>query len=166
MTAAFPSERSLLADQLERSFRGGAWHGPALVEILRGVDAGAASSRPAAGLNTILELVEHLAFWFEDTGRQLDGEVLDPKPQDQSWGRPHSDPETDWNLALAGLEAAHRHLREALLRLPEDALGSVPPGSESDLHGLILGTLQHSAYHAAQIQILHRLAEARTGSEP
>ncbi len=166
MSAAIPSERSLLADQLERSFRGGAWHGPALVEILLGVDASAASSRPAIGCNTILELVEHLAFWFEDTRRQLDGEAPDPKPQDQSWGRPHADPDTDWKLALASLEAAHRNLREALLRLPEDALGRVPPGSESDLRGLILGTLQHSAYHAAQIQILRRLAVARIGGEP
>ena len=42
-------ETTRLADQLERSFRGGAWHGPALAEALEGVDADAAAHRIARG---------------------------------------------------------------------------------------------------------------------
>ncbi len=166
MTVSLPSERSLLADQLERSFRGGAWHGPALVEILRGLDADQASWRPAPGIQTILESVEHLAFWFDEARRRLEGEAPEPSLQDESWGRPHEDVRADWAAALASIESAHRHLREVLLRLPEDTLGTIPPGSETDARSLLLGTLQHSAYHAAQIQLLRRLAEARNGSAP
>jgi len=164
MSIAVPSERSILADQLERSFRGGAWHGPSLIEILDKLDASEASWRFAPGLHTILDTVEHIAFWFEDTRRRLDGEVPDASLRDQSWGRHHSDPKAEWETALRSLESAHRKLREALLRLPEDALGSLPPGSDTDVRSLILGTLQHSAYHAGQIQLLRRLAESRKGS--
>lgn len=166
MSIAIPSERSNLADQLERSFRGGAWHGPSLLEILGGLEASTASWRFAPGLNTILETVEHLAFWFADTAGRLEGGMPDPNRQDRSWGRSHEDAQADWATALAALESAHRALREAILGLSEDALGSVPPGSESDARSLILGTLQHSAYHAAQIQLLRRFAEAQAGSAP
>lgn len=166
MSIALPSERSILADQLERSFRGGAWHGASLLEILGGVDASQATWRFAPGLNTILETVEHLAFWFADTAGRLEGGRLDPNHPDQSWGRLHEDAQADWVAALAALESAHRSLREAILGLSEEALGSVPTGSESDARSLILGTLQHSAYHAAQIQLLRRFAEVRSGSAP
>lgn len=159
MTIAISSERNLLADQLERSFRGGAWHGPSLSEILGGLDPGLASWRPAPGIQTILESVEHLSFWFEEARRRIEGGSPDPSPQDQSWGRIHEDVQTDWETALASLESAHRGLREAILQIPEDALGSVPPGSESDARSLLLGTLQHNAYHAGQIRLIRRLAE-------
>lgn len=159
MTTAISSERSILADQLERSFRGGAWHGPSLTEILGGLDPSLASWRPAPGVQTILESVEHLSFWFEEARRRLEGGSPDPNIEDRSWGRIHEDVRTDWETALASLESAHRGLREAILQIPEDALGIVPPGSESDARSLLLGTLQHSAYHAAQIRLLRRLAE-------
>jgi uncharacterized damage-inducible protein DinB len=164
MSITVPSERNILADQLERSFRGGAWHGPSLIEILEKLDASEASWRFAPGLHTILETVEHLAFWFDDTRRRLEGAAPDADLQDQSWGRLHADPQADWESALAAVESAHRGLREALLRLPEDSLGSLPPGSDTDVRSLVLGTLQHSAYHAGQIQLLRRFAESRKGS--
>ncbi|MDE3246022.1 MAG: DinB family protein [Acidobacteriota bacterium] len=166
MTIAISSERNLMADQLERSFRGGAWHGPSLTEILGGLDPGLSSWRPAPGIQTILESVEHLSFWFEEARRRIEGGYPDPSPQDQSWGRAHEDVNADWETALAALESAHRGLREAILNIPEDALETVPPGSETDARSLLLGTLQHSAYHAAQIRLLRRLAESKAGSAP
>ena len=164
MSIAIPSERSILADQLERSFRGGAWHGPSLLEILNGLAPSEACSHSAPNFHSILEIVEHLDYWFEDTRRRLDGEAPDLNRQDRSWGRQHADAKADWETALEALEAAHRSLKEALLRLPEEGLGTLPPGSETDVRSLVLGTLQHSAYHAGQIQLLRRLAEAQNGS--
>ena len=49
-----------LADQLERSFRGGAWHGPALMEVLAGVDAAVARWHPEPASHSIADIVGHL----------------------------------------------------------------------------------------------------------
>ena len=40
------SEVKRIADQLERAFEGGAWHGPSVREVLDGVTAEQALSRP------------------------------------------------------------------------------------------------------------------------
>ncbi|HXT21154.1 MAG TPA: hypothetical protein VN923_10415, partial [Thermoanaerobaculia bacterium] len=49
-------ETARLADQLERAFRGGAWHGPSLSEVLDGVDAATAARRAFPDAHTIAEL--------------------------------------------------------------------------------------------------------------
>src|SRR5271168_4223530 len=54
-------ESSLIADQLRRAFDGDAWHGPALLELLRGVDAPTAAAKPVPDSHSIWELVMHVA---------------------------------------------------------------------------------------------------------
>ena len=50
-------ETARIADQLRRAFYGGAWHGEALFEILRGVTAKQAAARPIKSAHSIWELV-------------------------------------------------------------------------------------------------------------
>jgi hypothetical protein len=47
------SETARIADQLKRAVGGDAWHGPALMETLLGVDATAAAARPISNAHTI-----------------------------------------------------------------------------------------------------------------
>ncbi len=58
-----PSAVDYLADQLERGFYGGAWHGPALHEVLEDVDAATANRRLLPTGKTLWEIVLHLAAW-------------------------------------------------------------------------------------------------------
>jgi hypothetical protein len=66
-----------IADQLDRAVNGPAWHGPSILELVRGVDVKAASARPIADAHSIWELVAHSAAWLEigaetrDRGREL-----------------------------------------------------------------------------------------------
>src|SRR6476469_3330224 len=66
-------EVTRLADQLERSFRGGAWHGPSVSEALEGIDAATAARSIVPGSHTIAELAGHLAFWIAECQRRIDG---------------------------------------------------------------------------------------------
>lgn len=155
-----------LADQLERGFRGGAWHGPALMEILAGLDVAAARWHPNATSHSIAEIVGHLTYWLEDTWRQV---LAKPGPQGEpgsDWGSLGQDSEAAWQAALADLEAAHGRLRAEVLRLPESRLDEARPGSDTTIRGLLIGTLQHNAYHAGQIALLRKLAEAAGGRLP
>lgn len=54
------SELSRIDEQLRLSFEGGAWHGPALLEVLAGLGPDAASAHPIRGAHSVWEIVLHL----------------------------------------------------------------------------------------------------------
>lgn len=71
-----------------------------------------------------------------------------------------------WQAFCQALEAAHCGLRDAVRPLEEPRLDEARPGSDTTLRGLLLGTLQHNAYHAGQIGVVRKLSEAALGLEP
>jgi uncharacterized damage-inducible protein DinB len=156
---------SRLADQLERAFRGGAWHGPALMELLADVDLELARWRPWASGHCIAELVGHLTYWLEEVRRQLQGEAPRQGEPGSDWCLP-PDSEASWQALLARLEEAHGQLRTAILQLPEGRLDEARSGADTTLRGLLLGTLQHNAYHGGQIAWLRKLAESGRERQP
>src|SRR5215217_3216941 len=93
-----------LADQLERAFRGGAWHGPAVAETLAGVDAATAAARPLPGAHSIWEIVHHLTVWNEVPRRRLDGERLEDLPAGRDWPPVVDTSAAAWRAALAALD--------------------------------------------------------------
>src|SRR6202023_4185829 len=76
------SEPALIADQLSRAFDGVAWHGPALLELLKDVDAVTAAAKPLADVHSIWELVLHVAVWDDVTLRRIAGEKTQPAGTD------------------------------------------------------------------------------------
>jgi uncharacterized damage-inducible protein DinB len=158
------TESARFADQLERSLRGGAWHGPSLSEALADLTAAEADFRLEEDVHTIRELVFHIDFWIQETLRRIE------TPPDD---RP--DPETDWpagdvpagrreatfQKALAQLEESHRQLLATVLALDDASFGRRVAGSDPTLRGMLLGLLQHNAYHGGQIVLLARAARSR-----
>jgi uncharacterized damage-inducible protein DinB len=150
------SEVDSIADLLERGFRGGAWHGPAVAEALAGLDAGTAAARPLAGAHSIWEIVHHLAVWNDVPRRRLDGERLQDLPPERDWP-----PVTDlsagaWQAAQAALQDAHAALHERVLELADGQLDDPVVGSDPTVRGMLFGVLQHDAYHAGQIVLLRK----------
>jgi len=150
------SQVESLADQLERAFRGGAWHGPAVAETLAGVDEATAAARPLAGAHSIWEIVHHLTVWNDVPRRRLDGERLQNLPAERDWPPVEDVSAGAWKAALAALEDAHEALRTRVLDLADSQLDDPVVGSDSTVRGMLLGVLQHNAYHAGQIEILHK----------
>ena len=66
------NETKRIADQLRRSQQGTAWHGPAVGELLKGVDAAMAERRVLPAPHNIWELVLHITAW--QTATLLRGE--------------------------------------------------------------------------------------------
>lgn len=145
-----------LADQLERSFRGGAWHGPAVRETLTGVDAADAAARPIPDGHTIAELTGHLAAWMNVAARRIGGEqVWDLPPEEDFPPDGAADPES-WRRTLETLDAAYRRLHEIVRDLSREGLDAPVAGSDPTVRGLVLGVLQHNAYHGGQITAVAR----------
>ncbi len=150
------SQVETLADQLERSFHGGAWHGPAVAEALAGVDAAAAAARPLAGGHSIWEIVHHLTVWTDVPRRRMDGEGLQDLSAERDWPPVRETFAGAWSAALAALEEAHAALRARVGELTDAQLDDPVAGSDPTVRGMLLGVLQHNAYHAGQIALLRK----------
>lgn len=150
------SQVESLADQLERAFRGGAWHGPAVAETLAGVDAATAAARPLPGAHSIWEIVHHLTVWNDVPRRRLDGEGLQSLPAERDWPPVGEVSAGAWQAALAALEEAHAALRARVLDLTDAQLDDPVAGSDPTVRGMLFGVLQHNAYHAGQITLLRK----------
>lgn len=149
------SEISHIVDELKRSFDGEAWHGPALMEILDGVDASTASVRPISTAHNIWELVLHLTGWERVVTRRINGEKL-TLSDEENFGHIANATETEWQKALHNLRRTHDELIKAVSSLPEEKLNAPVPGKPYDVSFMLHGAAQHAAYHGGQISLLKR----------
>jgi uncharacterized damage-inducible protein DinB len=69
------TETHRINSQLERAYEGEAWHGPSLRELLDGVSAAQAASRPIPNAHSIWELVNHII--LREAIKRIDDAKLD-----------------------------------------------------------------------------------------
>jgi uncharacterized damage-inducible protein DinB len=150
------SQIEYLADQLDRAFHGGAWHGKAVAEVLRGVDETMAAARPAAASHTIWEIVRHLTLWLEEPRRRLNGEPTASIPAEVDWSPPTAPTSAAWQQDVHALHQAHDALRSRVLDLKDSQLDDPVAGSDPTVRGMLFGILQHYSYHAGQIVLLRQ----------
>lgn len=150
------SEIERIADQLARAHEGGAWHGPALAEILRGVSAAQAAAKPLAAAHSIWELIGHVTTWERVVAERLERwEPLDPTDA-ENYPDPGPPTPERWRQALDALDAAYRRLADTIRKFPESRLGDIVPGKPYTVYVMLHGIVQHGLYHAGQMAILKR----------
>ena len=150
-----------IAEQHRRAYHGEAWHGPAVFELLEGISAAKATSRPIAKGHTIWELVLHLTSWETIVRSRLVGAPIDATPA-LDWPRPPAKPaKKAWDAARAALHEASEATNVALARMTEAKLLSARPGMSGTYEELAHGQVQHARYHAGQIALLKK-APARS----
>ena len=151
-------EITRLADQLERAFRGGAWHGPATREALSGIDADKSGRRLEGSPHTIVEHIRHMAFWLNAAHLRI-AEGYDVS-NEEDWPEMGTLSDEGWAQTVKNLEQAQGNLLTTLLDLADNRLDDPVAGSGPTVRGLLLGNLQHNAYHTGQIvQIARELAK-------
>lgn len=149
------SEAARLADQLQKSHEGEAWHGPALAELLAGVTAEQALARPLADAHSIYEIVLHLAGWTDLTVRVLEGDPT-REPHEGDWPPGGEPSQAAWEQAVEKLNRDQTRLFEAASKLPDSRLQERAAGRDYTIGFMLLGVLQHNAYHAGQIALLKK----------
>ncbi len=149
------TEIERITDQLERAFRGEAWHGPSVRQILSGVNYATANTLPMKGVHTIWEIVLHMIVWMRLTVRALDGESMAANPPpDQDWPEVEEANEDAWAETLDELVEIHNTLSDKVSNLTDDDLIKFVPGRDFTWYFLIHGIVQHNLYHAGQIAII------------
>ena len=154
------SQSALIADQLRRAFEGTAWHGPALLELLRDVDAATAAAKPLPNAHSIWELILHIAAWDGAVYRRLGGAKAQLKAA-QNFPRVPKPTEAAWREAIAETRRTHDALVKTVSTLRDSRLRDRVPGKRYDFYHMLHGLVQHELYHAGQIAILKK-ARARS----
>jgi len=149
------TEVDRIQDQLRRAFKGGAWHGPSVMEALKGVDARRAAARPITRAHSIWEIVLHVAAWENVVRRRLRGEWFKPSPA-QNWPVPRRVDPASWRAAIARLVRGHEALRRAVARLDDAKLMTPFKGRKYGPYFILHGVIQHDLYHAGQIAVLKK----------
>jgi uncharacterized damage-inducible protein DinB len=150
-----------LAHLLRKGFENDPWHGPATSDLLAGVSAEQAAAWPVEGAHTIWELVLHMAAWQGEVLRRFDGGVPG-LPVEGDWPTPPETSESAWREALEGLEESLHRLCDRLERASDEDLAdrvgqaSRPLGTGVTKREMVLGLLQHNAYHGGQIALLRK----------
>ncbi len=152
------TELERIADQLRRAHEGGAWHGPALGELLRGVDAATALHRPLDGAHNIWEILLHIGVWESMVRRRLSGEVVLDISAEKDWPVADETSEAAWKRTQDNFRAGHEQLQRALARLTDCQLAEPVPGMGYNIYFMLHGAIQHALYHAGQIALLKKTA--------
>jgi uncharacterized damage-inducible protein DinB len=151
----------LLGD-LRRIYEGNAWHGPGVLEAIRGVTSAQAASRPIPGAHTIYELTHHIAAWIGETSARLQGSTPGMPVEGDFPDRSTTVDDTTWSDVCARLERRQAELLEAVAAFDVGRLDDPVKAEHKNadvpvtFRALLSGIAQHSAYHAGQIVILRK----------
>lgn len=148
------SEVERIKDQLHRSFYGNSWHGPAVMDVLKGVDAKQAAYKPLDNVHSIWEITQHISAWEEVVLKRLQGD-LTPVTASVGWDPINKTSEAAWQRMQELLENRHIELEQAVGRFADEKLDEQTVG-DNTFYRLLHGVVQHDLFHAGQIAILKK----------
>src|SRR5262245_24847647 len=148
-------EAAELADDLKRLWRGDAWHGPALAELLADVTADRAATKVIAGAHTLWELLLHLTAWSDVFRRRIEGEAVE-EPEDGDFPSAPRPSAQAWAEARVSAERVHEGLTASVARLTSAALDARTPGRPFSVRFLVRMATRHIVYHSGQIGLLRK----------
>ena len=143
-------------EQMRAAFEGGAWHGPAVLEVLRDVSPLMAAAKPIPEAHSIWALVLHLSATQTVLLRRVRGEDAGLSDSD-FWEAVPPPTDENWQAALDRLARQERELRAAVAAFPQDRLDEkLMPSGTSTAYTNFHGHIQHNLYHAGQIALLKK----------
>lgn len=152
------SETARLADQIRRAFKGEAWHGDSMLELLANVDAKTAAAHPIKGAHSIWELLLHVAAWDDAALRRAGGVAFEPSDE-ENFPTVTDMSETAWKKTVEQVKRKHDALVKAVAAFPASRLSDPVPGKPEKYYDhfyLFSGIVQHELYHAGQIALLKK----------
>src|SRR5689334_2024259 len=104
------SQIDFIVEQLKCAFDGEAWHGPALMEIIEGIDAKTAAAGPISGAHSIWELVLHIAAWEQAIRTRIVQRKALQLTDEQNFPSIPDTSEASWRNAVEKLQQNHHEL--------------------------------------------------------
>jgi hypothetical protein len=150
------SETERIRDVLYYTYKGPAWHGPALAQNLDGVTAEQAAQKPIGAAHSIWELVNHATAWINVVINTLDGQTYAVLPTEQDWAAKNPPDKAAWESALGILDSSMDALCGAVVELEDAKLDEIVPGQEFNYYWLLHGVVHHNTYHSGQVGLIRK----------
>ena len=145
-----------LADDLRRAFRGDAWHGPSLGELIAHLTPEEAMQRPIPTAHNIWELVLHITSWSNIALRRINGGQVEAY-DGEDWPEVHEFTQARWDAAKDSIGESYERLSEVVVGMTDDDLTANAPQSTRSVAAMVSGVAQHAAYHGGQIAVLRKI---------
>lgn len=149
------TEVSRIQEQLKRAMEGGAWHGPALLELLSETPVDLAPAKPLAHAHSIWEIVLHVAAWNAAILERVEGKEIE-LDNEQDWPQVKDFSESAWAATVKKLRQSYEALYAGIGKLTDAKLNQRAPGRDHDVYFMLHGVIQHILYHAGQIAVLRK----------
>jgi hypothetical protein len=149
-----PNEANRILKLFTDLQHGDCWVGTNFKETLHGVNAEKASTKLNENINSIWEIVAHLIYWRTKVKNRLEGNNNPPPFID--FRLPEQQNETTWKQSLHDFEGVYHSLRAAIHSFKEENLDKPSPKEGQTYYQLMMGCLQHDAYHLGQIVLLKK----------
>ncbi|WP_247235206.1 DinB family protein [Telluribacter sp. SYSU D00476] len=135
-----------------------AWHGPSVVEVLRGVSPRMAEAKLTHNTHSIAEIVFHMTTWRIFVVRKLQGDAaFDIKTKEKNWKTFPIVDEIEWETLQMELSLSQEELISEIEKKASDMfLEDIVPGRDYTYYTMIHGLIQHDLYHAGQIALLKK----------
>lgn len=150
------NQRAQLLRIFKSAYDDDPWIDVPIKDVLEGISAKQAASRPVPDANTIWEIVNHMIAWQRSIIRRLGGEVF-PAPK-HNYIQPIADTsEAAWDTTRKAMADARKQILNFLESYDLSGLENNYPGSTLPNFEQLYGLLQHDSYHLGQIVILRKL---------
>jgi uncharacterized damage-inducible protein DinB len=152
-----------LADELYNTVFGDPWHGASMQKILENITAEQAVKHPITGAHSIIEILLHMWAWTEEVNSRLSGGIPN-EPAMGDWPRLTDFQKLSWAELKNQFFRESQNIINTIKNFPEERLDEVvglernsPLGTGVSFASMILGLIQHNAYHSAQISLLKKI---------
>lgn len=147
-----------LVNLLNAGFHGGAWHGPSLLELTKGLRVKEAAYK-AGNIHTIAELIYHITSWRLFALKKIQGDAhYNIENEKMNFGEIDKVDEFELETLMMELTLSQDELTKALESKDDTFLAEIVPGAEYTYDTLLHGIIQHDIYHSGQIAIIKKLA--------
>lgn len=138
------------ASQLKEGFNGEPWFGESLSSRLHKIEEEAGSPHE---LSRVSDLIQHLLNWRNFVIRKLEGDSdFDIELNSESdWTSCQIQTLSDWKELLRKFEISQERLLKLLQGKSDQFMQQQVPGKGYSYEHMMIGLLQHDAYHQGQI---------------
>jgi DinB family protein len=150
------TEPQRISKQFNLLFHGTPWIDANISSTLKEFTWRDAASRVRPGMNSTWEIVNHLISWRETALKRLTGQAVEI-PADNFFRPVTGMSPASWKETQKRFAASHAGWKRYFKKLSAVDLNKNYSAKNFTRYELILGILQHDAYHLGQIRLLRRM---------
>ena len=142
-----------IIDNMDTVFRGDAWHGPSVMEIINSLPVSKLQEQHTISKQSISQNIFHLTAYKKYVLEKLNDNIhFRLETDEQNWGTPEE--LLDHVQLKKNLIDAHTQLINKLEQLDDSILEKNVPGEYYNFYTLLNGLIQHDTYHLGMIWVL------------